>query len=195
MSLRITQRIGIFGGTFNPLHMGHLAIAEEIRERMHLEKIIFVPSYMPPHKSKIKLAAAKSRFKMIKEAIKGNPFFAVSNSEIKRRGKSYSVDTLRYFRKLYGHRVKLYFIIGSDSLSELKRWREIQNIFKLACFVVVNRPGYPMRNLPSKSVAVVLPEFGISSSQIRQRLAQGKSIRYLVPEAVAKIIRRQRLYK
>jgi nicotinate-nucleotide adenylyltransferase len=159
------------------LHIGHLAIAEEIRERMHLQKVIFVPSYMPPHKSEKKLAAADSRFKMVKEAIKDNPFFSVSDSEIKRRGKSYSIDTLRYFKKKYGKKTRLYFIIGSDSLPELKRWREIQNIFKLAGFVVVNRPG-----------------FGVSSTQIRQRLAQGKSIQYLVPGAVAKIIRQQRLY-
>ena len=131
---------------------------------------------------------------MVKEAIKGNPFFAVSDFEIKRKGKSYSIDTLRYFRKKYGKKTRLYFIIGSDSLSELKRWRGIQDIFKLACFVVVNRPGFPMKNLPAKSAAVVLPGFGVSSTRLRQRLAQGKSIQYLVPAAVAKIIRQQRLY-
>ncbi|MDP3142428.1 MAG: nicotinate-nucleotide adenylyltransferase, partial [Candidatus Omnitrophota bacterium] len=142
------MKIGILGGTFNPLHVGHLAIAEAIRDKINLDKVIFVPSYIPPHKSKIKLAAAGMRFKMVKAGIKGNPNFSVSDSEIIRQGKSYSVDTLRYFRKLYRRKAKLYFIIGADSLPELKTWREIRAILKLARFVVVNRPGYAIKNLP-----------------------------------------------
>jgi nicotinate-nucleotide adenylyltransferase len=195
LSAQAMIRIGIFGGTFNPIHLGHLAIAEEIRERLGLKKVIFVPAYAPPHKSRIKLAAAQKRFQMVKEAIKGNPFFAVSDSEIARRGKSYSVDTLRYFKKKFGKRARLYFIIGSDSLPELSKWKDIRDIFRLASFVVVNRPGFPMQHLPSEAVAVTWPGFGISSSQVRQRLAKTKSIKYLVPEKVARIIQRNRLYK
>lgn len=191
----LEKRIGIFGGTFNPIHIGHLAIAEAIREKMDLKKVIFVPAHLPPHKSGRKLVDAKMRFKMVKEAIRGNPFFAVSNSEIRRRGKSYSVDTLRYFRKIYGGKVQLYFIIGADSLSELKKWREIKHIFKLARFVVVNRPGYAVRHLPSRSVAVSLPGIEVSSSRIRQLIAQGRSIKYQVPETVFRIIQKCRLYK
>lgn len=189
------NKIGIFGGTFNPIHIGHLAMAEAIRETIGLKKVIFVPSYMPPHKSSRKLTAAALRFQMVKSAIKDNVFFGLSDSEIKRQGKSYSVDTLRYFRKTYGRSTGLYFIIGADSLPELKKWREVKNIFKLARIVVVNRPGYSLKNLPSGAVSINLPGIDVSSSQIRRLIGRGSSIRYLVPQAVCKIIQRHKLYR
>ena len=189
------MRIGIYGGTFNPIHTGHLVVAGLIREKLCLAKVIFVPSCLPPHKSGFKLAPADRRFQMVKEAIKGNRFFTASDYEIGRKGKSYTVDTLRYFRRVYGQKTRLYFIIGADSLLELGRWKQIKAIYKLAKFVVVNRPGYPLRKLPAKSVMVFLPGIEVSSSFIRQRVAQGKTIQYLVPEATAKIIKRYHLYK
>jgi nicotinate-nucleotide adenylyltransferase len=192
---KLPKKIAIFGGTFNPLHIGHLAIAEAVRERLRLEKIIFVPSRIPPHKSKVKLAASPIRFNMVKSAIKGNPAFGVSDSEIKRQGKSYSVDTLRYFRKIYGKKTQLYFIIGSDSLPELKKWREIGNILNLCRFIVVNRPGYALKNLPARAIPIVIPGFEVSSSKIRQFIVRGRSIKYLVPDAVLKIIQRHKLYR
>ncbi|MFZ5801195.1 MAG: nicotinate-nucleotide adenylyltransferase [Candidatus Omnitrophota bacterium] len=187
------MRVGIFGGTFNPVHNGHLAVAQLIVEKMRLDKVIFVPSYIPPHKS-VKLAPAEERFRMLKVAVKGNELFRVSDFEIRRKGKSYSVDTARYFRKLFGRQARLYFIIGADSLRELKRWRAIGDILKLVDFIVVNRPGYPFKNLPVKVKVVKLPEFGISSSWIRKRISQGKALEYFIPYAVANIIKQKDLY-
>lgn len=188
-------RIGIFGGTFNPLHNGHLAVAQLIREKLCLDRVIFVPAYLPPHKSGLRLAPAKDRFQMIRAAVRGNPIFSVSDFEIRRKGKSYSVDTARHFRKIYGRRVRLYFVIGADSLLELKRWKAIRDILKLVDFIVVNRPGYPLKNLPVKAKVVSLPGFGISSSWIRKRVGEGKPIEYFVPVPVNKMIRQRNLYR
>ena len=195
MAKRLATRIGILGGTFNPIHIGHLAIAEASREKMDLEKVIFVPSYIPPHKTNQKLVPAKTRFKMVKLAIKNNIFFTVSDFEIKRQGKSYSVDTLRHFRKVYGSQARLYFIVGADSLPELRKWREIKSIFKLASFIVVNRPGYPFKKFPAGTVSLALPGIEVSSSMIRRLIGQGRSARYLVPDSVYRLIQKQKLYQ
>ena len=189
------QRIGILGGTFNPFHIGHLAIAQKAQEQFGLDKVIFVPSHIPPHKKIINLAPAQDRYKMAAWAIKDNPLFGISDVEIKREGKSYTIDTLKYFRDILPKNTKLFFIVGEDTFPTLAGWKDIQEILKLVTFIVVNRPGYKKERSPIKHLSVTMHGINISSSYLRRRIAQGKSIKYLVPESVFRYIEEHKLYK
>lgn len=189
------KRIGFFGGTFNPIHMGHLAIAQMAQEAFKLDKVIFIPSHQPPHKNIAPLALAKDRYKMVKLATAGNDYFEVSDVETLRDGKSYTIDTLRHFRKIYSSKAKLFFIVGGDSFSTLPKWKNIDEILKLVTFIVVNRPGCyaPKKNI--KHLTVTKPGIDISSSYLRNRIESGKSVRYLVPESIFHYIEKHGLYK
>ncbi|MFH0839352.1 MAG: nicotinate-nucleotide adenylyltransferase [Candidatus Omnitrophota bacterium] len=189
------MRIGILGGTFNPIHAGHLILAEEALGKLCLDKVIFVPTFIPPHKSDEDLVDPNHRYRLIELAIKDNPNFEISDIELKRRGKSYSIDTLRQFKKRFGKFTKLFFITGSDSLGELFSWKDINDIFKLSQFVVANRPGYPVKGLPKEAELVLITPIEISSSQIRKRIKEGLSIRYLVPDSIWHYIIKKRLYR
>ncbi|MFC1704612.1 nicotinate-nucleotide adenylyltransferase [Candidatus Omnitrophota bacterium] len=189
------KRIAIFGGTFNPIHLGHLMIAEQVSARLGLSKVIFIPSYTPPHKTKKKLASAQDRLAMVKKAIVSNPLFEVSDIEIKRKGKSYTIDTIRQLKKRLKKRTRLLFIIGADSLSELKDWKDIRDIFTMVTFIVVNRPGFAFRKSLQNSVALETPGIEVSSSQIRSNISKGISVRYFVPEKVRDYIIKKGLYK
>jgi len=191
----INMRIGILGGTFNPIHIGHLILAEESMEKLGLDKVVFVPSYIPPHKRREGIASADDRYVMVVLAVRQNPKFEVSRAEIDRAGKSYSVDTLKEFKKRYGKNAGLFFITGSDSLPELDSWKAIDEILKLSQFVVATRPGYALEKLPQGARIVSITPVDISSSQIRKRVRGNRSIRYLVPEEVRKYIVDKRLYK
>jgi len=189
------MRIGILGGTFNPIHIGHLVLAEEAKEKLNLEKVIFVPVYIPPHKKDKEITEADDRLKMVSLAIRGNPSFEASTFEIDSKATSYSIETLREFKRKYGEDTKLFFITGADSLGELFSWKGLDEIFKLSQFIVANRPGYDIANLPKEVEAVTITPLEISSSQIRRKIKEGKSIRYLVPEAVREYISAKGLYK
>lgn len=189
------KRIGVLGGTFNPIHMGHLAIAQMAQERFVLEKVIFVPCNLPPHKRVENLAPARDRYHMVRLAIKGHPLFDISDFEVKRRGKSYTIDTLEYLRDIYPPKTKIFFIIGGDSFPYLETWRRIEDILDLASFIVVNRPGYRRKRTGIPHHSVIMPGIDISSSFLRRRVAQGKSIKYLVPDAVFQYINQQKLYR
>ncbi|MFH1779046.1 MAG: nicotinate-nucleotide adenylyltransferase [Candidatus Omnitrophota bacterium] len=189
------MRIGILGGTFNPIHLGHLVLAEEAKEKLNLDKIIFVPAYIPPHKKGEAIAEASDRLKMVELAIKGNPYFETSTFEMDAKATSYSVETLKGFKKRYGEDTKLFFITGADSLGELFSWKELDEIFKLSQFIVANRPGYDIANVPKEIEAVTITSLEISSSQIRRKIRENKSIRYLVPESVREYIIAKGLYK
>jgi len=188
------RKIAVFGGTFNPIHTGHLIIAHEVCRNLGLNKIVFVPAYIPPHKKKYNLANATDRYKMVKMAIKNNPKFDISPLEIKRKGKSYSVDTIRDFRKAFGKKTDLFFIIGSDTVRELKDWRRIGDIHKLVKFLVVQRPGYPIKKLPKNMQKVGIVNIDISSSEIRRLIKRRKSIQYLVPDVVMGHILKNKIY-
>ena len=189
------MRIGILGGTFNPIHVGHLVLAEEAREKLNLDKVIFVPAYIPPHKKDDELADPNDRFKMVELALRGNSDFEVSAFEIDAKTTSYSVETLKAFKKKYGEEAKLFFITGADSLGEIYSWKEVDQIFKLSKFIVANRPGYDMANVPNGIDVVTITSLEISSSLIRKKIGEGKSIRYLVPEPVREYIIARRLYR
>ena len=188
------KRLGILGGTFDPIHLGHLRMAQVVLEKMRLDKVIFVPSNLPPHKSGFGLSSSDIRLKMVKLAVKGNSHFRVSSFEVKREGKSYSIDTIRYFAKIFP-KAKIFFIIGYDALAKLHQWKAIDEILKMVEFVVVNRPGNFATPHRIKHHSILMPGMDVSSSKIRKLVKQKKSIRYLVPEAVREYMEQNNLYK
>lgn len=188
------MRIGILGGTFDPIHVGHLILAQEAIEELSLAKIIFVPCHSPPHKVLKGMADAEDRYQMAVLATQANLSLEVSRVEIERGGTSYSAETLRELRREFGKDVDFFFITGSDSLEELISWKDIADIFKLAQFVVAQRPGYPIKELPEGAQIIPIASIEISSSMIRQRIKEGRSIRYLVPEPVREYIIQKKLY-
>jgi nicotinate-nucleotide adenylyltransferase len=187
------MRIGILGGTFNPVHIGHLILAEEVREKLLLDRVIFIPTYIPPHKQNSDVAAAQDRLKMVRAAIKGNKDFESSDIEIKRKGPSYTVDTVKALNKKFPGQ-ELFFITGSDLLKYLDEWKDFPALLNLVKFVVATRPGYPLENIPSYVQRVSIRAVDVSAFEIRQCIKESKSFRYLVPEAVFEYINREKLY-
>ncbi|MDD4938576.1 MAG: nicotinate-nucleotide adenylyltransferase [Candidatus Omnitrophica bacterium] len=188
------MKIGLLGGTFNPIHTGHLILAEEVREKLLLDRIIFVPAYLPPHKDNSEIIPARLRLDMVRAAIKGNRHFSVSEIEIKRDGRSFTIDTIREFKKDYPGD-KLYFIIGSDLLKYLDDWKDLDEIIKMVDFIAATRPGYPLERIPSRISTVPIRAVDISGFEIRKAIKENKSFRYLVPESVFNYIRKKRLYR
>jgi nicotinate-nucleotide adenylyltransferase len=188
------MRIGILGGTFNPIHIGHLILAEEIREKLHLDKVVFIPTYIPPHKKSKNIAPASDRYSMIKAAIKSNRYFDVSDIEIKRKGASYTIDTLRQFKQMFPDD-DMYFITGSDLLNYLDGWKDLKTVISLVKFVVATRPGYPLEDIPAYIKTVAIRAVDVSAFEIRQCVKKGSSFRYLVPDAVFAYITKKRLYR
>lgn len=205
--LYMKLRIGIFGGTFNPVHLGHLLLAQDALEALDLSRILFVPCDLPPHKDTGHLVSAAHRAAMLERAIEDNPDFEICDLEIRRGGTNYSIDTVRHLRKIYPQH-ELFFIIGSDSLMELHQWKEIDELLRLCQFVTFIRPGFDMekagRQNPKLNSAlsqsllknvIAVHQIDISASDIRHRIAEGMSIRYLVPNAVEIYIAEHNLYK
>ncbi|MFA4854539.1 MAG: nicotinate-nucleotide adenylyltransferase [Candidatus Omnitrophota bacterium] len=188
------MRIGILGGTFNPVHIGHLILAEEAREKLGLDKIIFVPTALPPHKEDLNIAPAADRLKMIRLAIQGNRYFAVSDIEIKREGRSYTIDTLSELKLKYS-RDELYFIIGSDLLKYLNEWKDLAQIIKMVKFLVATRPGYPLEQIPNYIHTLAIRAVDVSGFEVRQCVRENKSFRYLVPDKVFGYINKRGLYR
>ncbi|MEK7263424.1 MAG: nicotinate-nucleotide adenylyltransferase [Bacteroidota bacterium] len=191
------MKLGIFGGSFNPPHIGHLIIAESVREKLQLDNVIFVPAGQPPHKSSQPMLEAMLRLKLLQLAIASQPQFIIDEIELQRIGLSYSVETLQYFAKKYPHDA-LYFLIGADSFLELHTWKSPKEICSLATVVVMNRGGIEIKNETefTRLVQFVrVPNIEISSTEIRQRVAMGKSIRYLVTPSVEEYITTHAIYK
>jgi len=187
-------RIGILGGTFDPVHNGHLYLAKKACERLDLSKVIFIPTYMPPHKKGIKVTLAKHRYNMLKLAIKNNKKFKLSGIEIKRRGKSYSIDTLRELWKKYGARQEIFFITGSDSLREINKWRNLKEILALSRFVIVERPGFKIGSMPEGFIKLRINAKDISSTEIRKCIQKRRSIQGIIPREVKDYISMHKLY-
>jgi nicotinate-nucleotide adenylyltransferase len=200
------MRTGIFGGTFDPIHCGHLILAEQCREACRLDRVLFVPAGQPPHKSDRQITPGKQRLEMVDLAIAGHASFTASNIELERPGPSYSVDTLEELAR-QNPDDELFFLIGSDSLTDLPYWYQPQRVASLATLVVATRPGNerpdvePLRAVIGPEAVqrllehlVEIPLVEISSSLVRKRVAQGQSIRYLVPRAVECYIEIHTLY-
>lgn len=188
----MTIRIGILGGTFDPVHNGHLYLAGEVSRKLKLSKIIFIPTYLPPHKQGAGIATARHRCNMLRLATRKRKRFQLSGIEIKRKGRSYSVQTLRQLKKRYGVRQELYFITGSDSLRY--RWKNLSEILRLCKFIVVKRPGFSMRDALSHFITIDIKAMDIASTDIRKRVKRGCSIDKLVPRKVASYIKKHGLY-
>ena len=197
-------KIGVLGGTFDPIHKGHLAIAEAAMKRLGLAEVYFVPAARTPLKESGAILAAEHRVQMVRLAIADYPYFKLSTIEIDRPGPSYTVDTIAEMRKKLDAENELYFIIGQDSLAQLPRWKEISRIIQMCRLVAVPRPGYslPDKNsleaaIPGISERLIIldePKINISATEIRQLAKWGKSISHLVPGAVAGYIKKQKLY-
>lgn len=200
-------RIGILGGTFNPLHLGHLVLAQDALELFGLERILFVPCASPPHKPAEDLAPGADRLAMIEAALGGDPRFSASDIEIRRGGMSYSVDTVREIRNRFPG-VEVSFIIGSDSLADLRLWKDIYALLDLCRFVTILRPGADPGSFRDQDFGLRQPwperlrsairaghAVDISSSDIRKRVREGRSVRYLVHPAVERYLETHSLYK
>jgi len=198
------MNIGVLGGTFDPIHMGHLILAEEVRARLNLAEILFVPAGQPWLKGSSPISSARHRVEMVRLAIADRPYFKLSAIEIERSGPTYTVDTIAELKAQLGAGDELFFILGWDSLAELPRWWQPSRLVAMCRLVVVPRPGYPAPDLkaleagiPGLSQRVTLmdkPEIDISASAIRERVAQGLSIHHLVPEPVGEYIKQHKLY-
>jgi nicotinate-nucleotide adenylyltransferase len=190
------RRIGIMGGTFDPVHHGHLVAASEVQARFDLDEVIFVPTCQPWQKSHREVSAAEDRYLMTVIATASNPRFSVSRVDIDRGGTTYTIDTLRDLRSARPQ-ADLFFITGADALEQILSWRQAEELFSLAHFVGVTRPGYKLgdEHLPSGSVSLVdVPAMAISSTDCRVRVAAGQPVWYLVPDGVVQYISKRDLY-
>ena len=216
--------VGVLGGTFNPIHIGHLAIARQARESLALDRVIFVPTGDPPHKPHQKLAAASDRYEMVRLAIASDSAFSISDIEMRRPGKSYTIDTIRLLQQEYGQETRLFFLIGLDAFLEIRTWRDPETLLTLCSFVVISRPGLSFQTLsalplipriPGASlmdldagrsmrldfsvgsqslICLRLPPSSVSASDIRARIAEGTSTANLLPPAVESYILQHHIY-
>ncbi len=201
------RRIGIFGGTFDPVHLGHLILAEQCRELGRLDEVWFVPAARPPHKVDVPLTPFAQRVEMLDLAVAGNPAFRIEQSEKDRPGPSFTVDTLEELGRRHSD-ADFYLLIGSDTLGELHTWHEPARIVGRAALLVVARPGFPVvtqerfreglglpEGFPLRVEQIEAPLIHIASRELRSRAAAGRSLRYLVPRAVVVYIQEKRLYR
>lgn len=199
--LEIMQKIGIYGGSFNPPHVAHLVMAENFREQAALDKVIFIPAYVSPFKAgkSADMADSADRLKMARLATESNPRFEVEDYEIRKEGISFTVNTLEYLQSRF--EAEFYLLIGADQAVSFTKWKQWEKIIHLAKLSIVWRPGFPDDEIEEidktlkKPLRIKAPLMDISSSDIRERIREGKSIRYIVPDAVAGYIEKMRLYR
>jgi nicotinate-nucleotide adenylyltransferase len=218
----LPQRLGILGGTFNPIHYGHLAAAEEVRDRLKLDQVLFIPSFLPPHKQDEEIPPAVQRLEMVRLATAGNPYFTVSDIEVKREGRSYTIETIEALRSTC-RSAELFFITGLDSFLEIQTWHQWERLLTLSAFIVLSRPGYRFADLAKidflKDEALelaaldrgelmqavirpgaftiyleMIPHYDISSTDIRKRMREARTVKYLLPESVEHYIITNKLY-
>jgi len=190
-------KIGVMGGTFDPVHIAHLAIAELAVEQLSLKKLLFVPAWIAPHKTDRKETAKRAchRYEMLKQATYDNPKIDVSDIELNREGTSYTIDTLEQINEKYAGKAKLFLLIGSDNYLTFNTWRDPGKIHELATVVVYNRPGSSVGEVKPPFLLLKGPEMGITSTWIRDRISENKSVCYFLPEMVKKYIYKYNLYK
>jgi nicotinate-nucleotide adenylyltransferase len=199
-------RLGIFGGTFDPPHVGHLIVAQDAREQLALDRVIFVPAAQPPHKIGREISGAELRLEMLQRAVALDPAFYVDDLELRRPGPSYTVDTLRELRRRQPD-AELFLLLGADQFAEIRTWREAEMLPALARIAVLTRAGEsgtasrpagtdtPDDTAPIDAITVAVTRIDLSASDVRRRVAEGRSIRHLVPREVAQSIHRNGLYR
>jgi nicotinate-nucleotide adenylyltransferase len=195
---REERRLGIMGGTFDPIHNGHLVAASEVAHLFSLDEVVFVPTGQPWLKSEQKVTAAEDRYLMTVIATASNPRFSVSRIDIERSGPTYTIDTLRDVREIHPPETELFFITGADALAQMLGWRDMEELFGLAHFVGCTRPGHQLSDpgLPNGQVSLVeVPALAISSTECRQRVRSGEPIWYLVPDGIVQYINKRGLYR
>lgn len=200
-----SMKVGLMGGTFDPIHMGHLVTAEEARQQFDLDYVVFVPTGTPPHKEKAKISLPEHRQLMTSLAVMSNPHFYVSTFEINAEGQTYTIDTVRHFSGSEKEGPEVFFITGADAILEIFSWKDYEELLRLCTFIAVSRPGYSLdrfretmdRECPeikNKVHLLEIPALAISSTYIRDRVALGKTIKYLTPEPVEQYIKKHGLY-
>lgn len=207
LHLQKASRIGIMGGTFDPVHQGHLVTAEAVRSEFNLNKVVFVPSGQPPHKKGMPISNKEHRYIMTVLATSANPYFEVSRTEIERPGESYAIDTVRYFKEIMMLGTELFFITGADAIMEIVTWKEVEELFESCTFVAATRPGVNLSEMRKqllkklseknikKIIPIEVPAMAISSTDIRDRVRKKSTIKYLVPESVENFIQKNDLYQ
>ena len=193
------MKVCLFGGTFDPPHLGHLIIAQTIFEAENFDQIVFIPAYQPPHKKGLKISPVDQRLEMLNIAIKENPNFIMSDLEIQRKGLSYSIETIMEYKKQNNIKSKdLFYLMGSDSLKQFKKWKEPKMIINESRVIVAIRPGFRPSDIPNWILAKIqfasIPRIEISSTTIRDRWTEDKTIRYMVTESVWQYINKNKLY-
>ncbi|MFH1847430.1 MAG: nicotinate-nucleotide adenylyltransferase [Candidatus Omnitrophota bacterium] len=190
------MKIGLLGGTFNPIHAGHLILAQECWYRLKLDKVIFIPAYAPPHKQVEGDISVPDRLNMLRLALHGDTRFEISTYEIDQNKIVYSVDTIRFFIDKYGDSAEIFFLTGSDSSQDLFAWKNIEKILDLTTFIIAVRPGWEKQSLYEQKVKrTEMPLIDISSSMIRDRIRKCEPIDYFVPSTVVQYIRDKGLYR
>ena len=207
LHLQKAHRVGIMGGTFDPIHMGHLVTAEAARSEFNMNKVVFVPSGQPPHKKGLEISNKEHRYIMTVLATSANPYFEVSRTEIDRPGESYAIDTVRYIRSKQQPDSELYFITGADAILEIVTWKEVEELFENCTFIAATRPGFNLGEMKkkllkklthshlAKIIPLEVPAMAISSTDIRERVKDKRTIKYLLPESVENFIRKNDLYQ
>lgn len=198
------KQICLIGGTFDPIHYGHLVVAEEVRQKFGIQKVIFIPAARPPHKMDQEISEPHHRVNMTRLATASNRYFEVSTIEIERQGLSYTIDTVQEIKSIYKIET-VYFITGADAVLEILTWKEAEKLLNMCTFIAATRPGYNLNNLKEtlkslpgeifkKTLPLEVPALSISSSDIRQRVREGRSIKYLLPEPVEQYIKENKIY-
>jgi len=192
------RRIGVMGGTFDPVHHGHLVAASEVADEFALDEVVFVPTGQPWQKTERDVAPAEDRYLMTVIATASNPRFSVSRVDIDRAGPTYTIDTLADLRTVYGEATEMFFITGADALAQILDWHRSEELFAMAHFVGVTRPGHHLSDsgFPDGAVTLVeVPALAISSTDCRARVSAGQPVWYLVPDGVVQYISKRRLYQ
>jgi len=189
------KRIGMLGGTFDPIHLGHIKLATESIEKLSLDQLVFIPAYLPPHKPDRKITPAEVRYRMVELAVEAMDRIAVSRIELRLKGKSYSINTIKRLKAKYGEAASIFLITGADSIGELDTWKDLDELKRISSFVIATRPGYSARQTPPGTNFIEIESPDISSTEIRRRIRDKEDFKEFLPQKVYNYIIERGLYQ